>query len=249
MDEKGKNLIKLTYSSFWIVIYISIFILTGFITALIMFIFSYPHNGFIDFFRNLISKDFEIFFVEHSVNIQLIRIILSSLCYVIIFKLKKTNIIDVFYTKKISLQKLLLALIIGVLIHFLAQFAFAVFYNTQEPSYVEHIESYETHMESYQPFEKSVIGLAILFILFPIFEELLFRGLIGQKLKPHFSFKIYIFFQALIFSLIHSHPLQIVYTFLLGIVLGLIYEKHKNILSPILLHIGFNLANAIVIIL
>lgn len=245
MDEKGNNLIKLTYSSFWIVVYISIFILTVFITALTMFIFSYPHHGFIDFLRNLISKDFETFFVEQYVNIQFFSIILSSLCYLIIFKLKKTNIIDVFYTKKISLQKLLLALIIGVLTHFLVQFAFVFFYNILESAY---IESYQTYMESYQPFEKSVVGLAILFILSPIFEEVLFRGLIGQKLKPHFSFKIYIFLQALIFSLIHSHPLQILYTFLLGIVLGLIYEKHKNIFSPIMLHIGFNLPNAIVML-
>ena len=100
-----------------------------------------------------------------------------------------------------------------------------------------------------QPIESSLSPLLILLssgIIGPIYEEILFRYLLYNRLKKEFNIKKSIIITTLIFAIIHLSPIKIIYAFILGLVLNLIYEKHKNIIAPILLHIG---ANSIVILL
>ena len=77
-------------------------------------------------------------------------------------------------------------------------------------------------------------------IIGPIYEEILFRYLFLNRLKKFHSVKKSIFINSLIFALIHLSPIKIIYAFFLGLVLNITYEKYKNILAPILLHISAN---------
>lgn len=83
-------------------------------------------------------------------------------------------------------------------------------------------------------------------IIGPIFEEILFRYIFYNRLKKKYSIKKSILINSLLFSIIHISPIKVVYAFLLGIVLNTYYEKYKNIIAPILIHIA---ANTIVIFL
>lgn len=80
----------------------------------------------------------------------------------------------------------------------------------------------------------------------PIFEEVVFRIIITQKLQKSFSNIHTIIVQAILFSLIHSDMKQIVYTFFLGIVLGILMVKTNNIIIPCIIHIIFNMLGMIV---
>ncbi|WP_415326443.1 lysostaphin resistance A-like protein [Chryseobacterium sp. MMS23-Vi53] len=77
-------------------------------------------------------------------------------------------------------------------------------------------------------------------IMAPIFEEIIFRGIIQKGLmnngvKPWKAIVI----ASIIFGLVHGNPWQFAGATLLGCVLGLVYYKTKSLLLPMLLH-GFN---------
>lgn len=83
-------------------------------------------------------------------------------------------------------------------------------------------------------------------IIGPIYEEILFRYLLYNRLKKKYSIKKSILITTIIFALIHMSPIKIIYAFILGLILNIAYEKYRNIIVPILIHIS---ANTIVIFL
>lgn len=58
-----------------------------------------------------------------------------------------------------------------------------------------------------------------LFIIAPITEELIFRGVIMNTLRSHFKNKTNVIIQALLFSVFHFNIIQGIYTFFVGIFL------------------------------
>ena len=83
-------------------------------------------------------------------------------------------------------------------------------------------------------------------IIGPIYEEILFRYVLYNRLKNKYSIKRSILITTIIFALIHLSPIKIAYAFILGLIINISYERHNNILAPILIHIS---ANTIVIFL
>ncbi|MFA0816212.1 MAG: lysostaphin resistance A-like protein [Anaerofustis sp.] len=92
--------------------------------------------------------------------------------------------------------------------------------------------------------DKFWINLLSVGILAPISEELLFRGLIFNRMRYYMHENYAIVFSSLVFALMHAPTvIQIIYAFLLGCVLSYAYSKFENILVPILIHMVFNLSN------
>lgn len=77
-------------------------------------------------------------------------------------------------------------------------------------------------------------------IVVPIAEELVFRGLVYQRLKDIVSTKAAMIVSGLIFGIAHGNFIQGVYAFILGIFLSWIYEKCKTIWAPIVFHMMAN---------
>ena len=77
-------------------------------------------------------------------------------------------------------------------------------------------------------------------IVGPIYEEILFRYCFYNRLKEKYSKSRSIFLSSLVFALIHLKPIKIIYAFVLGMFFSVVYEREKNILVPILMHIGAN---------
>lgn len=70
----------------------------------------------------------------------------------------------------------------------------------------------------------------------PVFEEIIFRGIILKGLLTRYSVKFSILLSSLMFGLIHFKPEQIWGAILLGVFFGFIYFKTKSIGTVILLH-------------
>ena len=83
-------------------------------------------------------------------------------------------------------------------------------------------------------------------IIGPIYEEILFRYIFLNRLKKKYSTKKSILINTIIFSIIHINPIQILYTLILGLIINLSYNKYKNIIYPIIIHLS---ANTIVLFL
>jgi membrane protease YdiL (CAAX protease family) len=73
-------------------------------------------------------------------------------------------------------------------------------------------------------------------ILAPIFEELIFRGILLGNIRRRWGSLRAVFLSALIFGAIHLIPQQVVNAFLVGIIIGGIYVMTDSILAVITLH-------------
>ena len=83
-------------------------------------------------------------------------------------------------------------------------------------------------------------------IIGPIYEEILFRYLLYNRLKKKYSIRKSVLITTIIFALIHISSIKIIYAFILGLILNITYEKYHNIIAPILIH---KVANTMVIFL
>lgn len=101
----------------------------------------------------------------------------------------------------------------------------------------------ETSEEFYSvSYAMQIIGLGM---IVPIAEELLFRGVLYNRIKTitkPFSAMIW---SALVFAMYHGNLVQLIYAGLCGVMLAWIYEKYGSIKAPILAHICLNLTSIV----
>lgn len=74
----------------------------------------------------------------------------------------------------------------------------------------------------------------------PIVEEVIFRGVVLGSFRKVFPAWMSILFSAVIFGAYHMNPVAIVYASVMGIIAGIVYEKKRNLLFPIILHMANN---------
>ncbi len=86
------------------------------------------------------------------------------------------------------------------------------------------------------------VGLVIYGILTPFTEELLFRGILYNRIRKYFPVPLAIFLGGLIFGCYHGNVVQILYAGIMGVVLSLLYEYYDRLLmAPVLFHCTANI--------
>ncbi|MBO4872521.1 MAG: CPBP family intramembrane metalloprotease [Lachnospiraceae bacterium] len=85
------------------------------------------------------------------------------------------------------------------------------------------------------------LELAVVGLLTPLVEELIFRGLIYRRLRWALEAKWAAVLSALIFAFFHGNLLQGIYAFGIGLLMAFVYERYHHILAPVLVHAGANL--------
>ena len=75
----------------------------------------------------------------------------------------------------------------------------------------------------------------------PILEELLFRGIVYNKLKTFNKIIVAIILTSIIFAFFHSSLINAIYAFGVSFILIYLYEKYKTLKAPILMHVFLNL--------
>jgi len=95
-------------------------------------------------------------------------------------------------------------------------------------------------------FEKVEVysGIATLFMMViaaPIFEELVYRGIILDGLLKRYSPFTAILVSSLLFGLVHLNPWQFIPGFIIGLFAGWIYYRTRNLTLTMILHATINL--------
>lgn len=80
-------------------------------------------------------------------------------------------------------------------------------------------------------------------VMAPVFEEMLFRGIMLEGFLRNYKPAKAIILSALIFGVIHMNPWQAFGAFLLGLFIGWIYWKTKSLVISMLIHMVNNLAS------
>lgn len=176
-------------------------------------------------FYYIITKDvnnFETFLNHHAYIVM----ILEFLFFFPILKKKK------FLHKKIHYKEAIKIVLLGFLISIPLNIIILIL----------KINIYKNIDYSIYPF----VALNIVFIG-PILEELIFRGIVFEKLKKKFSTKSSKWISTILFSVSHGNIFSIVNAFIEGYILVSLYEKYKNIYISILYHITINLIGTIFI--
>ncbi|WP_413533935.1 CPBP family intramembrane glutamic endopeptidase [Empedobacter brevis] len=97
---------------------------------------------------------------------------------------------------------------------------------------------YKTFQASFEMIlDYKIAGFIMVCILAPIFEEIIFRGII---LKGMLNFNVNpttaILINGFIFGCAHMNPWQFIGAGLLGIIFGIVYYRTKSLFLPMLLH-------------
>lgn len=75
----------------------------------------------------------------------------------------------------------------------------------------------------------------------PILEELLFRGIVYNKLKEFNKPMTAIILTSILFCIVHANILDAIYAFGVSFIFIFLYEKYKTIKVPIIMHIALNM--------
>ena len=121
----------------------------------------------------------------------------------------------------------------------------SLFFQGLLPEWPEAIQKYIDKMEE-QAAQLMITpgGYAVVCLLAPVAEELVFRGAALRTLlewKPERRW-LMIVLSALLFALAHLNPAQLLHPFVIGLLLGWIYERTRSVLPGIVYHWANNTA-------
>ena len=108
---------------------------------------------------------------------------------------------------------------------------------------------YKTMTE--KAFQRTDLILAMISVVItaPICEEIIFRGLMLNRLLTRFSEKTAVLLTAIIFAVCHANPVWICYAFVMGWLLAFVSVKEDNIYYSIVMHMAFNVWTVIQLII
>ncbi len=86
--------------------------------------------------------------------------------------------------------------------------------------------------------------IAVGFVM-PVVEEVMFRGLIYNRMKDYMKANLALVLSAALFGIYHGNLIQGVYGFVMGILMVFVYEKYQTLAAPVICHIGANLVTLI----
>ncbi|HCT90257.1 MAG TPA: hypothetical protein DF613_02565 [Lachnospiraceae bacterium] len=82
--------------------------------------------------------------------------------------------------------------------------------------------------------------LAVVVIVSPVIEELVFRGLLQQRIRDYLGRGWAIGLTAVTFGIYHGNVVQFIYASLVGVFLGCVLERTQDMRAPIVAHIVAN---------
>lgn len=90
-----------------------------------------------------------------------------------------------------------------------------------------------------------IVILAVVGVLAPVAEEMVFRGLVYARLKDYLGGRWGILLSGFIFGIYHGNMVQFIFAFCLGCWFAWLYQKSGNLLIPILAHVAVNVWSCI----
>lgn len=105
---------------------------------------------------------------------------------------------------------------------------------------IENAESYQEVAES-QYGVPVLLGVILYGVISPLAEEILFRGILFNRLRREFSLGVSILLSALLFGFYHGNYVQGIYGTLLGMLMAYLYAADGHFRTPMLFHSAANL--------
>lgn len=224
-----------------ILIYLLIFITSQFFaSAIVIVIFGVMNIHELASITDInhIEQEMYGFIGKYTPIIYIVSFFISIIAYYIIFKSRKKNIVKAAGFSKIPIYKAFILVFIGVTTNIILEFAlkYISYYFDLENMFLE----YNNFIERMFSSGNMILLLLSIGILYPILEEVVFRGFIFNRLRKNTSLTKAIGIQAFLFGLLHFNAIQGSYAFLLGLLLAYICIWTGSIWAPIIIHVSLN---------
>ncbi|EOD01567.1 CPBP family intramembrane glutamic endopeptidase [Caldisalinibacter kiritimatiensis] len=190
-------------------------------------------------------------YIQQMVNkyiflVTFFALIVSALILVRLLKFNKKSIIEYCNFSFVNFKVVGLLILLGFLSNLFLNSIFAFIKNNEtlmnllgaRKEFFDIGESAKVMMNG-----NILIVVLVIGILTPVFEEILYRGVIFNRLNEDVKVETAIILQAIVFALCHFNMIQGMYTFVLGVLLALCYHWLKSIWVPIIVHMSFNTSN------
>lgn len=86
------------------------------------------------------------------------------------------------------------------------------------------------------------IGVILYGIVSPLAEEIVFRGLLYNRMRKYYPVWLAVILSGLFFGVYHGNPVQGIYGSCMGILMAYLYERTGRFLIPVLFHALANLS-------
>lgn len=210
-----------------VVSYLSLYFITSFLALIIGLFFMVMSGSEMDILQNADLIE--------SINYKIIPlglILFFFICYGV-FKIMNRDLIKFCRFNRFRISYVIPIILISIFTTGVSlvciQYGVTIF-----PDYNEVSNSYSTAASS-------IIGILGIVVFAPILEEILFRGMIFNRLREEMNVVVAAIIQAIIFGIMHGNMLQFFYTFALALVMAYVYVKTDSLWMSILVHITYNL--------
>ncbi len=176
--------------------------------------------------------------INLAVPILLPSAIVSFAFYWLILKSRKIKIIEYCRFKRIKIKQAILIVIMIVCLVATVQMAIS--------DIMKCFADYNSVNNTMSKEVSNKFSLVCVTLFIPIFEEILFRGIILNDLKNKINVNAAIILQGVIFGIYHFNTVQSIYAGIFGIILGFIYIWTGSIIATIIGHITFNISGVII---
>ncbi|WMJ82176.1 CPBP family intramembrane glutamic endopeptidase [Clostridium sp. MB40-C1] len=160
----------------------------------------------------------------------IVGILLKYFSIVVILKLFAQKFSEGSGHKKIKVRYFIITIFIII--------GFRLFYEYSIGSFVNKLDVNPIVEKAFEELASTpLIFFISVCIVAPIFEEILFRGIILNGMAKALNEKLAIIISSFLFALIHMNLVQGINAFLLGLILGIIYLSTKSIYLSIFAHL------------
>lgn len=174
-----------------------------------------------------------------SVVVLVSSMVLSVLLFMYVMKIRNRSWKKAILKKTLGAREIIASFFLAYGLNILA------IEITAQPFFERFVVDYDTTITSIVTGDVYVIFL-IVGILAPIFEELMYRGVVLNELSSARPFLLANLLQAAVFGIMHMNVIQGTYAFVIGFILGYAYKITKSIYMTMLTHFLFNASNLLV---
>lgn len=150
---------------------------------------------------------------------------------------KHNNVLLTWHMFPMRFQHTVLLIIFGAATGIALSFILGIV--SEFPFFKSAFENYDEHSNDLLSGNIPLLLLSV-GIIVPIFEEILFRGIVLNILRRAFTLRTAVIIQALAFGIVHLNVVQSTYAAVLGFLLAYAALKFRTIIAPIAIHIGIN---------
>ncbi len=178
--------------------------------------------------------------VNNLYALSVIAVIITFWIYLIIGHIRKAPLYKVVNGRKATVMMEFMAICLAVGLRLMVT---AYFHYSQNIELLKNSidEASAITPELTSPLQLMTALLCVILIA-PIFEELLFRGIVmyelGKVMRPWSAIAL----QGIMFGIAHGVLFQSIFSMVIGIILGVVYYRTKSIKTVVICHSVFNLS-------